>query len=281
MTVIVADCGSTKSDWRIKGSDGHVVPFKGDGINAALDSRDELVRKFMQLKPFVGDGRVVLYFYGAGVVSKEVSDAVGDAFSEIFPCSSCEARSDMEGAVRSLLGDGDGIAAILGTGSNSAFCKEGRIVCSVPSGGYVLGDEGSGAWIGKALLSDYVKSLMPEDVSKEFERAYGLDYPGIVKAVYALAFPNRFIAGFAVFAGAFKTHPYIKNILANGFDSFFARNIMQYGQAGKCFLGLTGSVAWNFSEYVREAAVRAGLRVDKITSSPIEALAEYHFSHYV
>lgn len=280
-TLVIADCGSTKSDWRIIRDGAENVSVSLPGINPALQDRDSILERLSLLKGAVGaDEDAHVYYYGAGTVSENAKASVQECLGEIFPGAGCEIESDMTGAVRALFGDGEGIAAIIGTGANSAFCRGGRPVLSVPSGGFILGDEGSGAWIGRMLLSDYIKSLMPEDIREEFSSVCPLDYAGIVDAVYSSGAPNGFLASFAPFARKFKEHPYVDNLLKEGFELFFTRNLMQYGCL-RCFpVRMTGSVAYYFSDKIGEVAAAHGATVDMVRISPMEGLVKYHSQKY-
>lgn len=277
MTIVIADCGSTKSDWRIIRPDGLVDSLRGEGMNPSVDTFDGLSEKFSQLREYISpEHETRLYYYGAGVVSEAASAAIAAAFSGIFPHSQREIRSDMLGAVRGLFADGKGIAAIIGTGSNSAICDGGRILEGIPSGGYVLGDEGSGSWIGRSLLSDYIKQIMPERLRKVFYRQYGLDYAGIVEHVYSDRHPNRFLASFALFAAENRDDPYVDALIEAGFDLFFRRNILNYPFPWK--LRAAGSVAYGFSDKLKTVSMRYGVDTDMIVDSPMEGLVGYHLA---
>lgn len=274
MAVLIADCGSTKCDWRLVGEDGNVHGFRTEGINPSVDAYSDMLQKLSAVPRTGNVGSV--FFYGAGVVRGRSSDAMRKALEETFPGAACEAYSDMTGAVRSMFGDGEGIAAIIGTGSNCALCRGGDVVKSVPSGGYVLGDEGSGAWIGRSLISDYVKMIMPDNIYHAFRKRYGLTYDDVVNAVYRMPNPNRFLASFAEFAGEFRDDIYVRNLLEEGFELFFSRNLMQCACV-RCYpLRMTGSVACRFSEIVSSVAHRHGASVDRFVEAPVDGLVDYH-----
>ena len=169
MQILIADSGSTGVDWRLIG-EGTPVAVSTQGINPVFMDRDVMVRVLHEeLLLKLGERPAVsqVRFYGAGIVSDEVSGKVCDALREVFPDAACEAASDLLAAARALCGDKPGIACILGTGSNSCFYDGRQIVSNVRAGGFILGDEASGAWFGRQLLSDFIKGLLPQNLTEE------------------------------------------------------------------------------------------------------------------
>ena len=227
--------------------------------------------------PKLGDRPAVsqIRFYGAGIVSDEVAGKVCDALREVFPDAACEAASDLLAAARALCGNKPGIACILGTGSNSCFYDGEKIVSNVRAGGFILGDEASGAWFGRQLLSDFIKGLLPQNLTDELVRRYGIDYPTIVQKVYREPLPSRYLASFAPFIEQYSNHPYIKNLLRSGFEAFLLRNVAQYDYR-RYPVHFTGSVAWHFRELLGRCLTAAGMRQGTIIQRPIDALTEYH-----
>ena len=275
--VLIADSGSTGVDWRLIG-EGTTVTATTQGINPVFMDRDAMIRVLREeLLPQLGEQQPIarICFYGAGIVSEEVSFRVCDALQEVFPDATGEAASDLLAAARALCGTKPGIACILGTGSNSCFYDGAQIVSNVRAGGFILGDEASGAWFGKQLLSDYVKGLLPQNLTDELVRRFGIDYPTIVQKVYREPLPSRYLASFAPFIEEHGNHPYIKNLLRNGFDAFLLRNVAQYDYR-RYPVHFTGSVAWHFRELLGRCLTAAGMRQGTIVQRPIESLTEYH-----
>ena len=158
-----------------------------------------------------------------------------------------------------LLGDKDGVAAILGTGSNSGLYLGGRIVRNIPAGGFILGDEGSGAWLGKMLLADYIKGLLPQDVETALREEFpGLDYPAVVSRVYGGEMPSRYLASFSLFLGRRKDCPYVRSLVTSGFRLFLERNVSRYGRPDLP-LAAVGSVACVYGDILREVAAECGV----------------------
>ncbi len=275
--VLIADSGSTKVAWRVLHEDGTTQVIQTIGINPFFVSEEDIVATLEKdLKSAITCGRVKeVYFYGAGVAGQDKIDILCRSFQKVFPGCKAEAYSDLLAAARCLFGTEKGIAAILGTGANTCFYDGEKIVDNVPACGYILGDEGGGAVLGKKFISDYLKRMLPEDLKEAFDKQYHLGVLDIIEKVYRQPLPNRFLATFTMFIGDHRTHPYIQNFLARAFDEFFERNIVHYDY--KTYpVNIVGSVAYYFSQEVEAAAARHGMRVGKIVRTPIEGLVAYH-----
>ena len=280
--ILIADSGSTGVDWRLIGGE-KPLSVTTQGINPVYMDGETMVRILREeLLPKLGEQPTVaqIWFYGAGIVSDEVSGKVCDALRAVFPDAQCQAASDLLAAARALCGDKPGIACILGTGSNSCFYDGEQIVSNVRAGGFILGDEASGAWFGRQLLSDFIKGLLPQNLADELVRRYGIDYPTIVQKVYREPLPNRYLASFAPFIEQHGNHPYIKNLLRGGFESFLLRNVAQYDYR-RYPVHFTGSIAWHFRELLQRCLTAAGMRAGNIVQRPIDALADYHKNLHV
>lgn len=274
MLLLVADGGSTKTDWRAVSGDGSVTAFRTRGFNPAVGSSDGMLED-LALAGIPAEKVGKVFFYGAGIVSWRTAFAAEEVLCRIFPNAFCSAESDVLGAARALFGKEEGVAAILGTGSATALCRGGEIVRSIPGGGYVLGDEGAGTWIGRSLLADYLKGLMPQRLAGEFGQTYGADYSSAVQAVYRKEYPNRYLASFVPFAACRQDDPYVAEILRRGFRLFFTRNVLPYGDFPTRF---TGSVAAVFRDVLLSAAKECGVKADGIVQSPADNLVRYHIA---
>lgn len=273
---LIADSGSTKVDWRAISDDGTVKSIYTEGINPVFQTKDYIVDIFKQkLLPELGSGVKEIYFYGAGVLSPEISQTLSDAFKEVFPDSVCYAASDILAAARALCGHDAGIACILGTGGNTSFYDGKEITKGVKAGGFILGDEASGGVLGRKLVADFIKGLLPKEIEEEFVKRYDLDYPKIVAKVYKEPLPSRFLASFSPFINEFKSHPHIANLIRTSFDEFFTRNIYQYDYKNYT-VNIVGSIAHYYEDILREVAASRGVTIGKILKSPIDALVEYH-----
>ena len=290
--ILIADGGSTTTDWRLllPGGDNDLTtisletsginPFflTGDEIAALLKS--ELCSRFETANLPVSISAVEqVYFYGAGIASQEKSDLVADSLRTVFRAAhTVEAHSDLFGAARGLCGHQPGIPCILGTGSNSCYYDGRTIVDNVPPCGYILGDEGGGAVMGKKLLSAFLKRDLPEHLCDKLRHECGLSKDIILERVYRQPFPNRFLAQQTRFLGNYKSEEAIREIITNSFEEFFDRNVLKYPQCREVPIHLTGSIAYYFAEFLRPVAESRQLTIGKIVKSPVDDIAVYHVS---
>ena len=182
----------------------------------------------------------------------------------------------MLGAARGIFKHQKGIACIMGTGSNSAYYDGNEIVKSIPAGGFIIGDEGRGAVLGKTLIADYIKNQMPENILAEFKKFYNGTYLDVVNHVYKQPFPNRWLANFTKFMYEKREDDYIHNMIVNSFTLFFNRNIKQFDSWKNTEVGFVGSIAYYFEKELKEAAQKCEITVSEIYQNPIEGLIEYH-----
>lgn len=276
MIRLIADSGSTKVDWRAIMDDGSVQEIGTEGINPVFQTFDYIVEIFKnKLLPVLGPNVGDIYFYGAGVLSAELSETLSKAFKSVFPNSVCHSASDVLAAARALCGHSAGIACIMGTGSNTSFYDGEKITKNVKAGGFILGDEASGGNLGKRLVSDFIKGLLPKELEEEFVKRYNLDYPKIVEKVYKQPLPSRFLASFSPFINEFRNHPHINNLLRSSFTDFFTRNIYQYDYKNYD-VNIVGSIAFYYEDILKEVASGHGVTIGKILKSPICGLVDYH-----
>ncbi len=268
----IADSGSTKCEW-IFGDKGRILRLRTAGINAVQQSPDAIRAVLAELPPL--DGVEELRFYGAGCGDSfpEASAVLRRELAARFgPGAAIGLGSDLLGAARALFGRGEGIACILGTGSNSCHCRGGEIVANVPPLGYVLGDEGSGAVLGRNLVNGIFKGMIP--LREEFLRTFALTYAGLIRRVYREPAANRFLASFAPFIRAHLDCAPVREMVVRSFGEFAARNLSGY-PAGLP-VAFVGGVAAHFEEPLREAMAAAGREVVRIVCSPAEELWKYH-----
>ena len=273
--IVVADSGSTSIDWRILEDDAPVRRVVSAGVNPVYQSVDDMVRIFGgALGEYAGrEGR--LYFYGAGVVSEKAAEAVSDAFRRALPGFTATVGSDLTAAAMASLGGSDGIAVILGTGSNSGLYLGGRIVRNIPAGGFILGDEGSGAWLGKRLLSDYIKGMLPDSLSQALEGECGpLSYASIVDRVYRADMPSRYLASFSIFLKRHESQEYVRELLEEGFRAFIRRNVLRYGRPDLP-LAAIGSVAAAYEGVLRFVASEFRIEVRSVAASAGDGLVSF------
>ena len=276
--ILIADSGATKTDWCLgeKTTDARVIQTQG--INPFHQSAEHIYKVLTEeLLPQLGEENHIthIHFYGAGC-TPEKSVIVKEQLQALFLDADIDVQSDLLGAARSLCGKEQSIACILGTGSNSCLYDGEKIIANVSPLGYILGDEGSGAVLGKRLVGDCLKHQLPEHICQAFLNETGLTPADIINKVYRQPQANRFLASLTPFLSAHREDPGIHTLLIDCFTEFFKRNVMQYAYKGT-EVHFTGSIAWYFQEEVKEAAESLGIRTGKFIKSPIHGLTKFHF----
>jgi len=275
---LVADSGSTKTQWTLFSPDMEKKEFLTAGINPYYQSQEEIADFLSDNLKFTEEEYAsvsAIYFYGAGCADETKNEVVRGALCRFFTKANIEVQSDLLGAARALFGHNPGIACILGTGSNSCYYDGEIIVKNITPLGFILGDEGSGAVLGRQLIADYMKRMMPLDVSDLFYERFHIDRVKIMESVYRRPFPNRFMASFAPFLSMHREHSYIQQLILDGFDAFFRRNVMQYDYKSLP-AGVIGSVGNSFQQELTTVASRYGIRITEIHKSPIDGLITFH-----
>lgn len=276
--ILTADSGATKTDWGIgKGTAGFRV-VRTDGINPFHQTeghiRQIISGQLLPQLPSPAEGISHIFFYGAGC-TPEKSGIVAHSLRHLFPAvKEIHVESDLLGAARALCKHTKGIACILGTGSNSCLYDGEKITANVPPLGYVLGDEGSGAYLGKRFLGDCIKRQLPQELFDGLLEEYHITVPEILDKVYRMPEANRFLAGFAPYIHRNKDNPEVHRFLTECFNSFFRRNVCLYGNEWP--VSFTGSIAWHFREEIRESAEATGFATTLFIKSPIRELMSFH-----
>ncbi len=276
--IIIADSGSTKTDWCLGNTKDDCRIVQTGGINPFHQSLDEIGQVISStLVPQLGDTTEFtdIHFYGAGCIP-EKAGIVKQALLQSFPQAVISVESDLLGAAHALCGKSAGIACILGTGSNSCAYDGEKITAHISPLGYILGDEGSGAVLGKRLVGDCLKHQLPEDLCLQFLEEYQLTPALILDKVYRQPLANRFLASLTPFLQAHRHRPEIHTLLLSCFTDFFCRNVMQYPYRDAP-VHFTGSIAYYFREEVTEAAQALGISTGAFLKSPIEGLMDYHY----
>lgn len=276
---LTADSGATKTDWSFGTNKRDARIVQTQGINPFHQTKEHIGRVLKEeLLPQLEREKDIthIHFYGAGC-TPEKSAVVKDELKSLLPHAEVEVQSDLLGAARALCHREKGIACILGTGSNSCLFDGERIVGNVSPLGYILGDEGSGAHLGKRLASDCLKHQLPDHICQAFLEETGFTPAYIINKVYREPQANRFLASLTPFLSAHRTWPEIHELLVSCFGDFFRRNVMQYDCEGM-EVHFTGSIAWHFQDEVKEAAEALNIRTGKFIKNPINELMEYHFN---
>ena len=273
--VLIADSGSTKTAWCGLQNGCCKQHLLTSGINPFYMNSDE-IKKELEILSTKIDGIVEqIYFYGAGVASPEKTAQLQTCFQAVFPGVKIEAHTDLFGAARALCGHEKGIVCILGTGSNSCFYDGTDITDNVPALGFILGDEGSGAALGKKLVSDILKRQLPTHLQRIFFEKYCLTKDMIMERVYRQPFPNRFLASFTDFLHEHQSESCIQSLLRESFDLFFVRNVMHYDFT-QYPVHLLGSIAFYFQNIIRDTAQKRGVEIGLVAKTAIDGLIIYH-----
>jgi len=278
--IIIADSGSTKTEWVMVRSAQIIAKHETDGFNpvyfrpAALEKS---LRIFLSSMP--SDSVTKIFFYGAGCSGEQSKDIVSSTLKKHFPQAMIEVNHDLFGAARALFGKGSGIAAILGTGSSSCLIQNNVITHLVPSLGYLLADEGSGSHLGKLILNTYFKNELPPDLHQKFETEFKIDKSTFISNLYAHKKPNAFIASFTPFVVENQQNEVIQELIKKAFRIFFEEIITKYPNFKNQHLGFAGSVASLFQANLKSVAGEFDLEIKKIIKNPIDDLVNYHLKN--
>lgn len=277
--IIIADGGSTKTNWCLIDENLKRVFFNTEGYNPYFVDTEYIINSLRSNLPsnLLSDQVNEVNFYGAGVHNEEKALVLEKALTTVFPKSKINVGHDLLAAARALLANEPGFAAILGTGTNSCVYDGQKVTHNIDSLGYFLGDEGSGSSIGKRLLKDYMRGFMPKGLSEIFYETYKLNYEDIMDKLLNQPLPNRFLASFSKFIYDNNNFvDYARDVVKESFTMFFENLVSKYPDYQSYSFNCIGSVGYNFRDILREVATEYGMSVGKIIRSPIDELVEYH-----
>ncbi|MFC5285034.1 N-acetylglucosamine kinase [Pedobacter alpinus] len=280
--ILIADGGSTKTSWSLIDDNGKIIMFHTEGYNPYFSDTEYIIDSMKKNMPSdLPTSKITeVNYYGAGVHNEEKALIVKKAMEVIFPDAKIDIGHDLMAAARALLGNKRGFAAILGTGTNTCIYDGEGIEMNIDSLAYILGDEGSGCYIGKKLLSDYLRGYMPKNVRDSFWETFKLTPDDILEAVYTKPLPNRFCASFSKFVYDITVNiEYSRNIVKSSFDDFFKNLVSHYPDYQSYEFNCIGSVAYNFRNVLEEVATEYGMKMGKIMRSPIDDLVKYHIEN--
>lgn len=277
---MIADSGATKCEWRLV-SARKSLPVFTQGMSPYFLSAAEMeqVMRTALLPSLQRIQPEAVYFYGTGCRSAGNVAVVRKALKRVFPSATVAVTHDLFGAARALCGDNKGVACILGTGSNSCYFNGKRIVRNSSGLGFVLGDEGSGAYLGRMVLQHYLNNIFEDDLKQRFDQKYRATPAEIMENVYKKPLPNRYLASFAAFLSENRGHYMIENILEDGLNDFFSLHIACYPESSRYPVHFTGSIAYYFSDVVLGLCDQYGFHPGLILQAPMEGLVRYHRSH--
>lgn len=276
--ILIADSGSTKTDWCLIRKNGEEASFSTEGYNPCYMSPDEIIGSLKKNLPDGYNWNEVkkVYFYGAGCYDDKFPVMI-QALQQIFVNAEINVAMDLSASARALLGDSPGFAAILGTGTNTCLYDGKKITLNIDSMGFILGDEGSGAYIGKRFLGDYIRGYMPPEVREMFLNNFELTPDEIIDQVYTKPLANRFCSGFCKFIRENQQkHPYFKQIVADSFRDFFRNIVCGYPYYEQYSFNFVGSVAYHFQDILSEITAEFHIKTGVILSCPMDGLKKYH-----
>lgn len=280
--IIVADSGSTKTDWRIYDKQHGVKEIQTIGLNPYfVTSQDILNVLTKEVDPFINRMHVLdVFFYGAGCTHSDKITEIESALSDYFTSANIYVESDMLGTARALCSHSPGIVAILGTGSNSCVFDGKEIKEQLLSLGYVLGDEGSGAVLGRKILKGYFSGKMPKHLGSEFKVLYQLEPDLVLEQIYRKPFPSRYLASFVHFAIENMNDLWFRELLQIHLQEFFNEIIFVYEDYKKYQLHFSGSLAWHLKPIIEEMCSGYGIKPGKFVQQPIDDLLRFHLQQY-
>ncbi len=274
---LIADSGSTKAEWCLLDGKKKKL-FLTQGLSPYFLSSEqieyiiehELKTKMKNAEP------EEIYFYGTGCSSPENVKLVKKAIQRAFPDAAVAVDHDLMGAAKALCGNDKGVACILGTGSNSCYYNGKKIVKNSPGLGYVLGDEGSGAYLGKKVIQYFLYNTFDADLMDRFNAKFNTNTIEILDAVYKKPLPNRYLASYAVFLAENRGHYMIENIIEDGFNDFFFHHIYKYRESWTLPVNFVGSIAYGFKDVLKEMCSVYELQLGKVIKKPMDGLIKFH-----
>lgn len=275
---LIIDCGSTKADWVLLEDSKVLKLFKTEGFNPNYTSEDSILNIIDNESSYKEDIQSIseIFFYGSGCGNHDNCNKVEEILKSIFNNAKIHVTHDMMAACHAILGNNKGIACILGTGSNSCYYDGTSITEQSVSLGYILGDEGSGSYIGKQILRDYFYSNLPDDLSQQLKNEYGINIAEAIRNIYHESQVSKYLASFSKFAYLNKEHKYINDLCSRCFDEFIDNFIVRYEKANETEIGFVGSIAYYFQDIIKQRLEIKGLRLGKVVKEPIEGLIEYY-----
>ncbi|MBX2931313.1 MAG: N-acetylglucosamine kinase [Chitinophagaceae bacterium] len=277
MATLIADCGATKCEWRII-SNNKKKSFFTQGISPYFLGKEAIILLLQkELLPKIKNTLVTeIFFYGTGLSNPSNVKLLKQVLQQLFGKIYIEVNTDMLAAARALCGNQKGIVSILGTGSNSCYYNGNKIVKNNAALGFILGDEGSGAYLGKKVIQYYLYQTFDEELMMNFNKTYQTDKNSILNAVYKSPTPNSYLAGFAKFLADNRGHYMVENIIEDGLNDFFLNHIYKYRESWIYPIYFSGGIAYAFKDVLQELCLSYELEIGAILKSPMNGLIKYH-----
>jgi glucosamine kinase len=275
--ILIADSGATKAAWCLVDGATHTY-LETPGINPYFLKAPQ-IQDLLQssLVPQLNGAEICqVCYYGAGCGKPENVKMIERSLKKVFPQAVVNVATDLAAAAKALCGHAEGVACILGTGSNSCVFDGEKVIKNNPAPGFILGDEGSGAYLGKKVLQHYIYHTFDDDLMQQFQENYRTDYPHILDHVYKQPQPNRYLASFTTFLTANRGHFMIENIIEDGLNDFFFTHLYKYTETWTLPIHFTGSIAWYFKDVLEQLCHAMELQLGNVIKAPIEGLVAYH-----
>ena len=277
MVKLIADSGATKAEWCLL-REGKKKTIFTQGISPYFLNTEQITDLLLkELKPKLKNIEVdEIFYYGTGCANPVNAKSVKKALNKVFPESKVDVNHDLMAAARALCGTNKGVACILGTGSNSCYFDGKKIVKNSPGLGYVLGDEGSGAYLGKKVIQYYLYGTFDDELRGRFDLTYTTNTAEILESVYKKPLPNRYLAGFTKFLAENRGHYMIENIIEDGLNDFFFNHLCKYRETWTLPVHFAGSVAFGFKDVLQQLCNSYEFELGKVMKNPMEGLVTYH-----
>ena len=274
---LIADSGSTKTEWCLIKNQAKTL-FTTQGMSPYFVNETQAEQILSnEVIPMLKRNKIEeIFFYGTGCKNPANIQMFKKVFKKMFAGAKITVDNDLSGAAKGLCGDEKGIACILGTGSNSCFYNGKKIVRNSPGLGFILGDEGSGAYLGKKVIQHYLYRIFDTELREKFDAAFQTSDNEILESVYKMPLPNRYLASFVVFLVKNRGHYMIENIIEDGINDFFFTHIISYKESSKLPIHFTGGIAYGFREVVEQLCLNYDLQPGNFLRTPMEGLIKYH-----
>ncbi|MFK7947352.1 MAG: N-acetylglucosamine kinase [Saprospiraceae bacterium] len=277
---LIADSGSTKTAWRLIDGENTIIPLETIGYSPQYvttnEMIDDLMKVFVPQLPVLTKDISKISFYGTGCSTLRTVSIIQLALENVFEKATIDVNHDLLGAARALCGHSPGVACILGTGSNSCLYDGKFITDNIPSVGFMLGDEGSGGYLGKKLVRAYFYRELPQDLEMAFAKKYQLTRDDMLLNVYKKPAPNRYLASYTKFLSEHLNHPFIWQFVKNGFQDFLNAMVLKYDNIECLPINFLGSIAVHFEAVLKEVLIENKLQFGRVIDNPVDELVKYH-----
>ncbi|WP_235524244.1 N-acetylglucosamine kinase [Pedobacter sp. Hv1] len=274
--ILVADSGSSKTDWMAY-SPNHTLSFSTQGINPYFVNAHDVVRILSKNRDLSAYATAIkeVYFFGSGCSTPDKHEIISNGLSSFFTNAFISVDHDLIGSAYATCGDKKGLTCILGTGSNISYFDGVNVHSGKHGLGYVLGDEGSGTFFGRKVLTSYLYHTMPAELSEVFAKTFEVNKDIVINNIYQKPFPNSYLATFSRFMIAHKAHPFIQQMLKEGFQEFIDTNVKDYKAYKTLECNFVGSIAYYYRDELRAVFAENNIKVGKILQKPIEGIYDY------